>query len=219
VIDFFMALLPFEDSTPRAYRLKGSNAYLTFSTSIGTSPAKASKPAARSVVGQIMPPEAEHRSLVTVTTRESPLARLYLATTGNTELHEYSATEVTLLSPIIVTIWLGLFTLGVLFLVGFLYSWDYAGYIISAIFETKVINWLIALNVVLILVFRLIVVGRKNAYLYMHERAQAAKQAREAPRAPRKMGGVYGSASSADDYELDEAMRGNTGGLDPMFEE
>jgi hypothetical protein len=31
-------LLPFEDSTPRAYRLKGSNAYLTFSTSIGTSP-------------------------------------------------------------------------------------------------------------------------------------------------------------------------------------
>jgi len=33
-----MALLSFVDSTPRAYRLKVSNAYLTISTSGGTSP-------------------------------------------------------------------------------------------------------------------------------------------------------------------------------------
>ena len=39
VVDFFMALLSFSlDSTPRAYRLKASNAYLTFSTAVGTSP-------------------------------------------------------------------------------------------------------------------------------------------------------------------------------------
>jgi len=33
-----MALLSFVDSAPRAYRLKAGNAYLTFSTSTGTSP-------------------------------------------------------------------------------------------------------------------------------------------------------------------------------------
>jgi hypothetical protein len=33
-----MALLSFVDSAPRAYRLKASNAYLTFSTAAGTSP-------------------------------------------------------------------------------------------------------------------------------------------------------------------------------------
>jgi hypothetical protein len=33
-----MALLSFADSAPRAYRLKAGNAYLTFSTSTGTSP-------------------------------------------------------------------------------------------------------------------------------------------------------------------------------------
>jgi hypothetical protein len=33
-----MALLSFADSAPRAYRLKVGNAYLTFSTSSGTSP-------------------------------------------------------------------------------------------------------------------------------------------------------------------------------------
>jgi hypothetical protein len=33
-----MALLSFVDSTPRAYRLKGSNAYLAFSTKTGASP-------------------------------------------------------------------------------------------------------------------------------------------------------------------------------------
>src|SRR6266481_4981186 len=38
VVDFFMALLSFADSAPRAYRLKAGNAYLTFSTSTGTSP-------------------------------------------------------------------------------------------------------------------------------------------------------------------------------------
>jgi len=38
VVDFFMALLSFVDRTPRAYRLKAGNAYLTFSTSRGTSP-------------------------------------------------------------------------------------------------------------------------------------------------------------------------------------
>jgi nucleoside-diphosphate-sugar epimerase len=43
VIRFVMALLPFVDQTPRAYRLKGGNAYLTFSTAAGTSPESASK--------------------------------------------------------------------------------------------------------------------------------------------------------------------------------
>src|SRR6266581_6643036 len=38
VVDSFMALLSFVDSAPRAYRLKAGNAYLTFSTSAGTSP-------------------------------------------------------------------------------------------------------------------------------------------------------------------------------------
>src|SRR6266851_4360860 len=38
VLDFTMALLSFVDSAPRAYRLKVGNAYLTFSTSAGTSP-------------------------------------------------------------------------------------------------------------------------------------------------------------------------------------
>src|SRR5271155_1764585 len=38
VVDLFMALLSFEDSAPRAYRLQVGNAYLTFSTSVGTSP-------------------------------------------------------------------------------------------------------------------------------------------------------------------------------------
>jgi hypothetical protein len=38
VVDFSMALLSFADSAPRAYRLKAGNAYLTFSTSTGTSP-------------------------------------------------------------------------------------------------------------------------------------------------------------------------------------
>jgi hypothetical protein len=33
-----MALLSFADSAPRAYWLKAGNAYLTFSTSTGTSP-------------------------------------------------------------------------------------------------------------------------------------------------------------------------------------
>src|SRR5277367_3908476 len=37
VVDLFMALLSFEDSAPRAYRLQVGNAYLTFSTSVGTS--------------------------------------------------------------------------------------------------------------------------------------------------------------------------------------
>jgi hypothetical protein len=36
-----MALLSFADSAPRAYWLKAGNAYLTFSTSTGTCPAKA----------------------------------------------------------------------------------------------------------------------------------------------------------------------------------
>jgi len=35
-----MALLSFADSAPRAYRLKVGNAYLTFSTSTGASPAQ-----------------------------------------------------------------------------------------------------------------------------------------------------------------------------------
>jgi hypothetical protein len=38
VVDFSMALLSFADSVPRAYWLKAGNAYLTFSTSTGTSP-------------------------------------------------------------------------------------------------------------------------------------------------------------------------------------
>jgi hypothetical protein len=33
-----MALLSFVDSAPRAYRLKVGNAYLTFSTAVGTFP-------------------------------------------------------------------------------------------------------------------------------------------------------------------------------------
>jgi hypothetical protein len=40
VIDFFMALLSFADSAPRAYWLKAGNAYLTFSTSTGTFPCR-----------------------------------------------------------------------------------------------------------------------------------------------------------------------------------
>jgi hypothetical protein len=40
VVDFFMALLSFADSTPRAYRLKVSNACPPISTSTGTSPEK-----------------------------------------------------------------------------------------------------------------------------------------------------------------------------------
>jgi len=39
-----MALLSFADSAPRAYRLKVGNAYLTFSTSTGASPATAEQP-------------------------------------------------------------------------------------------------------------------------------------------------------------------------------
>src|SRR5882724_1843105 len=38
VVNFFMALLSFVDSAPRAYRLKAGNACSPFSTSIGTSP-------------------------------------------------------------------------------------------------------------------------------------------------------------------------------------
>src|SRR6516164_4946961 len=41
VVDFSMALLSFADSAPRAYWLKAGNAYLTFSTSTGTSPRRA----------------------------------------------------------------------------------------------------------------------------------------------------------------------------------
>src|SRR3954447_14678908 len=37
-ISFFTALLLFVDATPRAYRLRGSNAPLRFATSTGTSP-------------------------------------------------------------------------------------------------------------------------------------------------------------------------------------
>src|SRR6516225_5135407 len=44
VVDFVMALLSFADSAPRAYRLKVGNAYLTFSTSTGASPATAEQP-------------------------------------------------------------------------------------------------------------------------------------------------------------------------------
>ena len=40
VVDFFMALLSFVDSTPRAYRLKVSNACPPISTLTGTSPPK-----------------------------------------------------------------------------------------------------------------------------------------------------------------------------------
>src|SRR5271169_4365940 len=40
VVDFSMALLSFADSAPRAYWLKVGNAYLTFSTSTGTSPGR-----------------------------------------------------------------------------------------------------------------------------------------------------------------------------------
>src|SRR5271155_2244362 len=43
VVDLFMALLSFEDSAPRAYRLQVGNAYLTFSTSVGTSPQRGPK--------------------------------------------------------------------------------------------------------------------------------------------------------------------------------
>src|SRR5208282_4740076 len=39
-VDFVMALLSYADSAPRAYRLKVGNAYLTFSTSTGASPAR-----------------------------------------------------------------------------------------------------------------------------------------------------------------------------------
>jgi hypothetical protein len=39
-----MALLSFADSAPRAYWLKAGNAYLTFSTKIGTSPETFSYP-------------------------------------------------------------------------------------------------------------------------------------------------------------------------------
>src|SRR6266852_4814025 len=38
VLDFPMALLSFVDSAPRACRLKAGNAYLTFSTAVGTFP-------------------------------------------------------------------------------------------------------------------------------------------------------------------------------------
>src|SRR6266850_2213582 len=38
VVHFVMALLSFVASAPRAYWLKAGNAYLTFSTSAGTSP-------------------------------------------------------------------------------------------------------------------------------------------------------------------------------------
>src|SRR5271169_5611548 len=44
VVDFSMALLSFADSAPRAYWLKVGNAYLTFSTSTGTSPRVSGKP-------------------------------------------------------------------------------------------------------------------------------------------------------------------------------
>src|SRR5947209_17967609 len=43
VVDSFMALLSFVASAPRAYRLKAGNAYLTFSTSTGTSPRSAAE--------------------------------------------------------------------------------------------------------------------------------------------------------------------------------
>jgi hypothetical protein len=38
MVDVFMALLSFVDSTPRAYRLKASNAAPLISTSVGTFP-------------------------------------------------------------------------------------------------------------------------------------------------------------------------------------
>src|SRR5258707_12257677 len=40
VVHFVMALLSFVASAPRAYWLKAGNAYLTFSTSAGTSPGR-----------------------------------------------------------------------------------------------------------------------------------------------------------------------------------
>ena len=35
----------------------------------------------------------------------------------------------------------------------------------------------------------------------------------------KKLGGVYGSANAAEDYEIDQALRGNIGGFAPIFQE
>src|SRR5271155_5238613 len=47
VVDLFMALLSFEDSAPRAYRLQVGNAYLTFPTPVGKSPGSRNTPYGR----------------------------------------------------------------------------------------------------------------------------------------------------------------------------
>jgi hypothetical protein len=51
VVDFSMALLSFADSAPRAYWLKAGNAYLTFSTSTGTSPLSSNFPISGAYIG------------------------------------------------------------------------------------------------------------------------------------------------------------------------
>src|SRR3954447_18179173 len=51
-ISFFTAVLLFVDATPRAYRLRGSNAPLRFATSTGTSP-----PGCRDHAGSQGPPD------------------------------------------------------------------------------------------------------------------------------------------------------------------
>src|SRR5712691_8069033 len=60
VVDSFMALLSFVDSAPRAYRLKAGNAYLTFSTSTGTSPQIREIEAARLVRLEHNPEQGSH---------------------------------------------------------------------------------------------------------------------------------------------------------------
>lgn len=48
---------------------------------------------------------------------------------------------------------------------------------------------------------------------------EPAPAPQEAPRTPRKTGGVYGKAREAEDHEIDAALRGHAGGFEAMFEE
>lgn len=104
-----------------------------------------------------------------------------------------------------------------LLMFAFLWSLSEARDLYAQIMDGKAINWIITAAVIM---------GGAIYFLRMQTLRELRRPTpeyhpppRPAPPPRRKTGGVYGRANAAFDHEIDAALRGKTGGFDPMFEE
>jgi hypothetical protein len=119
------------------------------------------------------------------------------------------------IGAVVLWVWL---LYGSLLLLAFLWSLDDARAIYAWVLGTKAINWLIFAGFVTTFIYyekR----PRPEIILPPSTKSMPAVQPTYRTVEPRKYGGVYGKAQPAEDSQIDDALRGVTGGFDDMFEE